>query len=66
MFDNPPSSRFDEQDAFVIFDDVHVPWERVFIDANLKVYNTVLMTSWNPNIMQQTMDPGPDQARVRL
>jgi 4-hydroxyphenylacetate 3-monooxygenase len=32
-----------------------VPRDRVFIDANLPVYNTVLMTSWNPNIMQQTM-----------
>jgi 4-hydroxyphenylacetate 3-monooxygenase len=55
VFDNPLSSRFDEQDAFVIFDDVEVPWERVFIDANLSVYNSVMMTSWNPNIMQQTM-----------
>jgi 4-hydroxyphenylacetate 3-monooxygenase len=55
LFDNPLSSRFDEQDAFVIFDDVEVPRDRVFIDANLPVYNTVLMTSWNPNIMQQTM-----------
>ena len=32
-FDHPLSSRFDEQDAFVIFDDVEVPRERVFIDA---------------------------------
>lgn len=55
VFDNPLSSRFDEQDAFVIFDDVEVPWDRVFIDANLTVHNTVMMTSWLPNIMQQTM-----------
>ncbi len=54
-FDNPLSSRFDEQDAFVIFDDVEVPWDRVFINANLSVHNTVMMTSWYPNIMQQTM-----------
>src|SRR5580704_11033877 len=54
-FDNPLSSRFDEQDAFVIFDDVEVPWDRVFINANLPVHNTVMMTSWIPNIMQQTM-----------
>ena len=32
-FDHPLSSRFDEQDAFVIFDDVEVPRDRVFIDA---------------------------------
>ncbi len=54
-FEHPLSSRFDEQDAFVIFDDVEVPRERLFIDANLEVYNTVMKTSWWPNIMQQTM-----------
>ena len=30
-FDNPLSSRFDETDSMVIFEDVRVPWERVFI-----------------------------------
>src|SRR6478736_2232570 len=29
-FDNPLSSRFDESDAAVLFENVHVPWERVF------------------------------------
>jgi 4-hydroxyphenylacetate 3-monooxygenase len=29
-FDNPLSHRFDETDAIVLFDDVKVPWERVF------------------------------------
>jgi 4-hydroxyphenylacetate 3-monooxygenase oxygenase component len=54
-FDHPLSSRFDEQDAFVIFDDVEVPRERVFVDANVRVYNQVMTRSWNPNVMQQTM-----------
>jgi 4-hydroxyphenylacetate 3-monooxygenase len=31
VFDNPLSSRFDENDALVYFDDVKVPWERVFV-----------------------------------
>ena len=31
MFDNPLSSRFDENDALMYFDDVKVPWERVFV-----------------------------------
>src|SRR5580700_11341188 len=53
-FDHPLSSRFDEQDAFVIFDDVEVPSDRVFIDANRHAYNTVMTTGWYPNIMQQT------------
>jgi 4-hydroxyphenylacetate 3-monooxygenase len=55
LFDHPLSSRFDEQDAFVIFDDVEVPRDRVFIDANRTAYNTVMTTSWPPNIQQQTM-----------
>src|SRR6516164_2928478 len=54
-FDHPLSSRFDEQDAFVIFEDVEVPRDRLFIDCNLKSYNTVMTTSWPPNIQQQTM-----------
>lgn len=31
IFDNPLSSRFDENDALLYFDDVKVPWERVFV-----------------------------------
>ena len=29
--------------------------DRVFIDCNLNVYNTVMRTGWYPNITQQTM-----------
>ncbi|WP_119419347.1 4-hydroxyphenylacetate 3-hydroxylase N-terminal domain-containing protein [Desertibaculum subflavum] len=53
--DHPLSSRFDEQDAFVIFDNVEVPRNRVFIDCNINVYNNVMRTGWYPNITQQTM-----------
>ena len=52
--DRPFSSGFDEQDAFVIFDDVEVPRHRLFIDGNLAVYNGVMRWSWWPNILQQT------------
>ncbi len=31
VFDNPLSARFDENDAILYFDDVKVPWERVFV-----------------------------------
>src|SRR3954469_9060927 len=31
VFDNPLSSRFDENDALLCFEDVKVPWERVFV-----------------------------------
>lgn len=54
-FDYPISSRFDEQDGLVIFDNVAIPKERVFIDGNLEVYNKALSTSWTPNICHQTM-----------
>lgn len=33
-FDHPLSSRFEEMDCIAIFDDVVVPWERVFIDGS--------------------------------
>ena len=53
--DAPFSNRFDEQDAYCIFDDVEVPKENVFIDGDLATYGTVMMKSpWWPNIMQQT------------
>jgi 4-hydroxyphenylacetate 3-monooxygenase len=31
IFDNPLASRFDENDALMYFDEVKVPWERVFV-----------------------------------
>ncbi|MEZ5233557.1 MAG: 4-hydroxyphenylacetate 3-hydroxylase N-terminal domain-containing protein [Acidimicrobiales bacterium] len=53
--DAPFSTRFDEQDAYCIFDDVEIPKENVWIDGQVEVYNTVMMpSSWWPNIMQQT------------
>ncbi len=52
--DQPFSSRFDEQDAFMIFDDVLVPWERVFIDGDIEAYNGLMREGWAANIMQQT------------
>lgn len=30
-FDNPLSTRYDENDALMFFDDVKVPWDRVFV-----------------------------------
>ena len=35
-FDYPLSSRFDENDALVVFDRVEVPWENVFINGDLE------------------------------
>ena len=52
--DHPFSSRFDEQDAFLIFDEVEVPWERVFIAGDVDVYGNVMKHGWAANIVQQT------------
>jgi 4-hydroxyphenylacetate 3-monooxygenase len=38
-WDHPLSSRFEEIDAMVIFDDVLVPWERVFLLGDVKKCN---------------------------
>jgi 4-hydroxyphenylacetate 3-monooxygenase len=35
VFDNPLASRFDENDAVIYFDDVKVPWERVFVNQDV-------------------------------
>ena len=60
--DHPVSSRFDEQDAFIIFDDVVVPHDRVFIDGDVQTYNQIMLAGWAANIMQQTSI----RARVKL
>lgn len=52
--DLPFTSRFDEQDAFIIFDDVEIPNERVFVDGDIGVYNTAPKQGWMNNILQQT------------
>jgi 4-hydroxyphenylacetate 3-monooxygenase len=53
-FDRPLSSRFDEQDAFVIFDDVAIPRERVFIDGHVDVYNGIRHSGVVENLTNQT------------
>jgi 4-hydroxyphenylacetate 3-monooxygenase len=39
VYDYPLSSRFDEVDATVVFDDVFVPWGQVFIHRNVELVN---------------------------
>ena len=39
--DHPLSARYDETDGMVIFDDVLVPWERVFIYRDVAIANTL-------------------------
>ena len=53
-YDYPLSSRFDEMDCVVIFDDVEVPKERVFLDGDTVGYSEVISeTGWRGHIMHQ-------------
>jgi 4-hydroxyphenylacetate 3-monooxygenase len=58
-YDYPLSARFDETDALCIFDDVFVPWERVF------VYRDVELTR-NQFFLTPAHVLGNTQAQVRL
>ncbi len=40
-YDHPLGSRFEEMDAIVVFDDVLVPWERVFLYGDNELCNNV-------------------------
>jgi 4-hydroxyphenylacetate 3-monooxygenase len=52
--DYPLSARFDETDAMVVFDDVLVPWERVFIHRDPELCNGLCnRTGIMPQIMHQ-------------
>jgi len=44
-FDHPLSARFEEMDTIVVFDDVIVPWERVFYYENVDVANHFMNVS---------------------
>jgi 4-hydroxyphenylacetate 3-monooxygenase len=41
QFDHPLGSRFEEMDAVVFFDDVLVPWERVFLYKDIDLCNDI-------------------------
>jgi 4-hydroxyphenylacetate 3-monooxygenase oxygenase component len=53
-FDKPLSTRFDEQDAFCIFDDVLVPRDRVFIDGDVEIYNSMRETGYATSMVTQS------------
>jgi len=44
-FDHPLGSRFEEMDAIVFFDDVLVPWERVFLYGDTELCNNLAMAT---------------------
>ncbi|HET7354898.1 MAG TPA: 4-hydroxyphenylacetate 3-hydroxylase N-terminal domain-containing protein [Gaiellaceae bacterium] len=53
-YDYPLSSRFDEMDCVVIFDNVEIPKDRVFLDGDTVGYSEVITdTGWRGHIMHQ-------------
>ena len=56
LWDKPLSGLFEEMDALAIFDDVLIPWERIFAYDDVETFNLVINTCpmW-PQYMQQVM-----------
>lgn len=42
-FDRPLTSHYDEEDALAVFDDVEVPWERMFIYRDIRIFNSIMV-----------------------
>lgn len=62
-FDHPLASRFEEPDSLVIFDDVLVPWDRVFIYNDVALANAMYADT---NIRQYTAHQTAVRGLVKL
>jgi len=66
-FDYPLSSRLDEGDGLAVFDDVLVPWERVFIHRDPEMCNGLFQrTQAMPQVMHQTSTKNLAKAEFML
>ena len=55
-FDHPLGSRFEEMDSIVLFDDVLVPWERVYLIEDIELCNTLFVaTGSEAHMMHQVI-----------
>jgi 4-hydroxyphenylacetate 3-monooxygenase len=55
-FDHPLGSRFEEMDSIVLFDDVLVPWERVYLSGDIDLCNTLFAaTGSEAHMMHQVI-----------
>ncbi|WP_223702659.1 4-hydroxyphenylacetate 3-monooxygenase, oxygenase component [Sutcliffiella deserti] len=53
-FNHPLGSRFEEMDSVVVFDNVIVPWERVFVVENIEAANNLYSkSSYKPLVQHQ-------------
>lgn len=55
-FDHPLSSKYEEMDTVIVFDNVLVPWNRVFFYDNVEAANIfILQSSFYPNAIHQVI-----------
>jgi 4-hydroxyphenylacetate 3-monooxygenase len=67
VMDFPLSSRLDEGDGLAVFDDVLVPWERVFIHRDPEMCNGLFQrTQAMPQVMHQTSTKNLAKAEFML
>src|SRR5947199_1171169 len=67
VMDYPLSSRLDEGDGLAVFDDVLVPWDRVFIHRDPEMCNGLFQrTQAMPQIMHQTATKNLAKAEFML
>lgn len=65
VFDRPFSAHFDESDALVVFDDVLVPWHRVFLHGDVALSNSMIReTGMAPHSAHQTGARGVVKLRL--
>src|SRR5699024_7991233 len=62
-WDHPLASRFEESDALLVFEDVLVPWNRVFINQDVKVGNMLYPAT---GINQQPSHQSAVRAHAKL
>ena len=62
-FDHPLSSHFEEADALVVFDDVLVPWDRVFLHGSVELANAMYAET---NLRQHTAHQTGVRGLVKL
>jgi len=55
-FDHPLSAHFEEADSLVVFDDVLVPWDRVFLHGSVELANKLYVET---NLRQHTAHTRP-------
>src|SRR5438309_6360953 len=67
VMDYPLSSRLDEGDGLAVFDNVLVPWERVFIHRDPEMCNGLFQrTQAMPQVITQTSRKNPPNAEFML